>query len=580
MNHIALYRSWRPQAFRDIVGQQHITQTLQNALREGRFTHAYLFNGPRGTGKTSAAKVFAKAVNCDQGPSAEPCNECDACKRITSGAVMDVVEIDAASNRGVEEIRDIRDKVKYAPTEVRYKVYIIDEVHMLTTEAFNALLKTLEEPPAHVIFILATTEPHKLPATIISRCQRFDFHRVSLEDQINRIRLVCEQENLTAEDEAVQYIARISDGGMRDALSLLDQISSFSDGVIKYTDVISMTGGVASDQYAQLANAIVKKDIGEGLQIIDQLMKEGKSAERCIEGFIHYFRDLLVVSMAPDFANQTQHFKLPEEQLSQFKNTQLFKIIEILNRYQGEMKYAAQPRTLFEVAMMKLCSLHDFSSGESNSDAAAGALSPQFLQQIKTLEDRVAELEQRLTSSSGSSTSRNQLDPGRSPLQAEPKLSQAVKNVKGLGINFDPFLYQRDDAGFKALISAWGQVLNQVKDQKITVHAWLVDGEPVSVTEDSILVAFKNTIHRETTEKPANKQLIEQVLEKLLQKPLKLVTVMQKDWKQASDSYVDQPTEELTLEPEPSEQGKHKEDWINEAIELFGEELVTIKDES
>jgi DNA polymerase-3 subunit gamma/tau len=196
MAHIALYRTWRSQSFREVVGQNHITQTLQNSLRENRISHAYLFSGPRGTGKTSTAKILAKAVNCEKGPDIEPCNECSTCLRITEGSVMDVVEIDAASNRGVEEIRDIRDKVKYAPTEVRQKVYIIDEVHMLTTEAFNALLKTLEEPPAHVMFILATTEPHRLPATILSRCQRFDFRRVSLDEQVARLKYVCGQEHI------------------------------------------------------------------------------------------------------------------------------------------------------------------------------------------------------------------------------------------------------------------------------------------------------------------------------------------------------------------------------------------------
>ncbi|GJM83808.1 hypothetical protein HMSSN139_63040 [Paenibacillus sp. HMSSN-139] len=295
MEHIALYRAWRPQSFQDMVGQQHIIRTLQNAIREQRLSHAYLFSGPRGTGKTSAAKILAKAVNCEKGPAAEPCNECDACRRITAGAVMDVLEIDAASNRGVEEIRDLREKVKYAPTEVRQKVYIIDEVHMLTTEAFNALLKTLEEPPPHVMFILATTEPHRLPATVISRCQRFDFRRVSLEEQSERLRMICEQEGIEAEKEAIEYIARLSDGGMRDALSILDQIASFSGRKVSYQQVLDMTGGIASRQFAELAKTLLAGDIGGMLQMIDGFMQEGKSADKCMENLLYYFRDLLMV---------------------------------------------------------------------------------------------------------------------------------------------------------------------------------------------------------------------------------------------------------------------------------------------
>ena len=225
----ALYRVWRPQNFIDVVGQEHVTKTLQNALLQDKISHAYLFSGPRGTGKTSAAKILAKAVNCERAPVAEPCNECSACLGITDGSISDVIEIDAASNNGVEEIRDIRDKVKYAPSSVKYKVYIIDEVHMLSIGAFNALLKTLEEPPKHVIFILATTEPHKIPLTIISRCQRFDFKRITAKAIVNRMKLIASETGVECDEEALQIIARAAEGGMRDALSLLDQAISFSN---------------------------------------------------------------------------------------------------------------------------------------------------------------------------------------------------------------------------------------------------------------------------------------------------------------------------------------------------------------
>lgn len=273
---------------------------------------------------------------------------------------MDVQEIDAASNRGVEEIRDLRDKVKYAPTEVRHKVYIIDEVHMLTTEAFNALLKTLEEPPPHVMFILATTEPHRIPATIISRCQRFDFRRVSLEEQTERLDLICQQENIQADSDALQYIARLSDGGMRDAVSVLDQISSFTDGRVTYQQVLDMTGGIASEQFGKLALALLKEDVGTVLQMIENFMQEGKSADKCMENLLYYFRDLLMIKMVPQATKMTERVLDPErfkEVADAFTKEQLFAMIDTLNRYQSEMKYAVQPQTLFEVALLKLCSI-------------------------------------------------------------------------------------------------------------------------------------------------------------------------------------------------------------------------------
>jgi DNA polymerase-3 subunit gamma/tau len=580
MAHIAMYRTWRPQSFQDVVGQKHIIRTLQNSLKEGRLSHAYLFSGPRGTGKTTAAKILAKAVNCENGPTEEPCNRCEACRRISEGSVMDVLEIDAASNRGVDEIRDLRDKVKYSPTEVRKKVYIIDEVHMLTTEAFNALLKTLEEPPGHVIFVLATTEPHRLPATIISRCQRFDFRRIAVEEQVERLDFVCKQEGVEAEAEALKYIARLSEGGMRDALSLLDQIAAFSDNRVTYDSVVSMTGGISSDQFAELAQAVRDGDVAGALAKIDTFMQEGKSADKCMENLLHYFRDLLCVKLIPQSEAMTDRILDPASfrgMADKFEQSELFEMIETLNRYQVEMKYSTQPQTLFEVAVMKLCTPVPHAASEGTRAAAAAPADSeevrQLRQKLSQLEQQVERLLQQGVAPAAAGSSSASAAPARtsSSFQNKPSAPSVKRAFRSEG-----YIAGKDSTLFKQAMSKWPQVLAGVKDTKITVHAWLIDGEPVSYDQDTLLLAFKSAMHRETTEKPANKQLIEQVMERVYGHPMHLETVMIKDWQDAASQSSDAPTEVLELVPEDAE--PEKKDWIEEAKSLFGESLVQIKE--
>ncbi|QHW31975.1 DNA polymerase III subunit gamma/tau [Paenibacillus rhizovicinus] len=594
MSHIALYRAWRPQTFQDMVGQQHIIQTLQNAIREDRVSHAYLFNGPRGTGKTTTAKVLAKAINCEQGPSTEPCNVCDACRGITAGTVMDVVEIDAASNRGIDEIRDIRDKVRYAPSEVRFKVYIIDEVHMLTSEAFNALLKTLEEPPAHVIFILATTEPHKLPATIISRCQRFDFRQVSLPEQTARLRQICAEEGISADEDALAYVARLSDGGMRDAISLLEQVSAYGGEHITLNDAVEVTGGLAAEQFEQLAEAVRDRNAGAILPLVEGLMQAGKSADKCLENLVYYFRDLLVLKLAPQGKASTERIVDQDKyrtMAASFSSELLFRMIDVLNQYQLEIRHAALPQTIFEVALMKICTLQDASGGRSHEgEASSDASSPgassgevQRLQQrIDSLERKIEQMVQSGVRPEGGAGQEQSGGAGRGGGKGTNNFG-AKSAAGGLGgsiarVKLDPFLAAAESQATGQVRMKWADILQRVKGHNISTHAWFVNGEPVSAAENTILVAFKNSIHRETTEKPANREVIERVLQEVYNRPVRLATVMLKEWQTAAEKGP-APAGELTLLQEDEQGGPPPEpEWVEEAVKLFGEDLVVVED--
>lgn len=356
MAYKALYRTYRPADFNEIAGQEHITKTFRNALKNNKIAHAYLFSGPRGTGKTSIAKIIAKAVNCEHAPVENPCNECDICKGIDNNTISDVIEIDAASNNGVDEIREIRDKVKYLPGVATYKVYIIDEVHMLSTGAFNALLKTLEEPPKHVIFILATTEPHKIPATIHSRCQRFDFRGVSVPEMITRMNTIIKQEDIDISKEAIKVIAESAEGGMRDAISLLDQVVSYTETKVIVDDVHAIKGTVSNEKLLDVAQAIFKNESITAIKLLDELISLGKEAPRLVQNLIKFYRDMLIykntkVSLEDQLIFSNKEFIALSKQLS---NHMIFFYIDILNKAQNDMKWTNNAKLYMELALIKM----------------------------------------------------------------------------------------------------------------------------------------------------------------------------------------------------------------------------------
>ena len=382
MSYTALYRKFRPSAFEDVKGQDHIITTLQNQIRANRIGHAYLFCGTRGTGKTTVAKIFAKAVNCEHPVNGSPCGECEMCRSIAAGTSMNVIEIDAASNNGVDNIREIREEVTYRPTEGRYKVYIIDEVHMLSIGAFNALLKTLEEPPEYVIFILATTEVHKIPITILSRCQHYDFKRISIETITDRMKELMDVEQVDVEDKALRYIAKAADGSMRDALSLLDQCIAFYLGQrLTYDNVLEVLGAVDTDVFSRLLRKTIARDVAGVLDIVDELIMQGRELTQLAADFTWYLRNLLLVKTSDNIEDvldvSTENMMQLKEEAEMIETDMLLRYIRIFSELSGQLRYATQKRVMLEVALIKLCT----PAMESNEDS--------LLDRIRAVEEKV-----------------------------------------------------------------------------------------------------------------------------------------------------------------------------------------------
>jgi DNA polymerase III subunit gamma/tau len=383
MAYVSLYRKYRSQTFEEVSGQDHVTRTLQNAIRTGRVAHAYLFCGPRGTGKTSTARLLAKALNCENGPTAEPCNECSACVQINEGRFLDMKEIDAASNRGIDEIRDLRDSVAYAPVHGRSKVYVIDEAHQITGDAFNAFLKTLEEPPAHVVFIMATTEAHKIPATIVSRCQKFDFRRASLEQLRERVKYVVEQEEATIEAAALDLIARDANGGWRDALSLVEQVLAFSGGKITARDVYLVLGTVEADTLHTLADSILEADGAAVFHTLDELIAQGKDPRQLLRDLTTHFRSLLLAAAGSAPAVEPEHVERLGAQAARYGQRRLIGAIEVLAQADREARWSEQPRLLLELAAVRMMHPRD-SRPRPHPEGVPGTHAPADLHRQRT----------------------------------------------------------------------------------------------------------------------------------------------------------------------------------------------------
>ncbi|MFT8390382.1 MAG: DNA polymerase III subunit gamma/tau [Sporolactobacillus sp.] len=572
----ALYRVYRPQTFQDIAGQQHITQTLENALLKQQFSHAYLFTGPRGTGKTSAAKILAKAVNCEQAPVAEPCNTCAACRGITQGSVADVIEIDAASNNGVDEIREIRDKVKYAPSQVRFKVYIIDEVHMLSTGAFNALLKTLEEPPEHVIFILATTEPQKIPLTIISRCQQFDFRRIPSSEIAARLRFVARDQHLEAEDAALDLIAKASEGGMRDALSTLDQTVAYSEGVITVSDVQDVTGMVSDQLIQELIDALESADAALAIGKTGALIDHGKDSLRLIDQLIFYYRDALLYKTSAkleDVLSRPQIDETFRKFSEQITTDRIYQVIERLNDTLMEMKRTNHPRILLEAAFVHLCTAR-----EANPPITAVTDERADTSQ---LEKRIAALERRLQSLGEHPTTATVYQSADEPV-AFTRPAPHSKRSGDLKIPvqaINHILQQATKADLADVRHAWATVMTKIRAQNVAAHAWLIDSTPVASSPEAVVQAFKHDFHCQmvTENKNHTLELVQAIVQDVTGKQKTLYPIPEEEWLRIKKAFISR-TKMNAQESSASDVDEQADPVVTEAEKLVGPDLIDIKD--
>lgn len=602
MAYQALYRKWRPRTFDGVVGQTAITDTLKNAIKRGKISHAFLFAGPRGTGKTSCAKIFAKALNCTNLQDGEPCNECENCLAADKGTMNDIIEIDAASNNGVDEIRDIRDKVKYAPTQGKYKVYIIDEVHMLSMGAFNALLKTLEEPPEHVVFILATTELQKVPATIISRTQRYNFKRIDQHDLIARMTYILGQEKIDFEEKALEVIAQVADGGMRDSLSILDQILSYDQDKVKYDDALKITGYAAQEKIEQVLLDLLKGQTSEAFEIVHNLLQDGASTKNILDELISLtVKGMLVVKsnkeatfLTKDYA--TELAKIPEEKF--------YNLVQAANTALNDLRYTNQQQIPLDVFVVQVTQAAGEKAPVEQGDAVSSAVVQKLKSEIDSLSKQVAELKNRPVQAtrrissdfSGTIKTETNSHPKKVVDQAadteqKPKRRKASANNQAAQENNRRQVYH-------VLENATKEDLNTVKDiwsdllstLKVSQRAVMEVLNPVAASHEQIVLKCKYELWFERANQDGD--LISQLeteIAKLTKHNYSIVLVADSSWLKVRHDFVASHKEELLAKKfqkiEKSEQEANenqvdpqaKKEVIDKAKELFGD-LAQIKD--
>ncbi|MBF0779673.1 MULTISPECIES: DNA polymerase III subunit gamma/tau [unclassified Granulicatella] len=558
----ALYRVWRPQKFEDIVGQNMISQTLKNAILSHKVSHAYLFTGPRGTGKTSAAKIFAKAINCPNQMNGEPCNVCDVCQSITQGTLGDVIEIDAASNNGVEEIRDIRDKSRYAPTQVQYKVYIIDEVHMLSTGAFNALLKTLEEPTQSVIFILATTEPHKIPATIISRAQRFDFKRITRQHIQERLTYILEQEQIEYDDRALQIIAKSANGGMRDALSLLDQAISYGDQGVRYEDALQVSGSISHEQMLSYVINIYEQNTSKALEDLHCVLRDGKEAGRFVEELLIFARDMLISQVvSPDGTLVDVLDSMPSIS-SEF----IYAMIEELTLTQQALKVTTQKDIYLETFTLKMAKALD----KKASNSADNALIQDLWQTVEQLKKQVEHLQK-------------QENVQKVPIKDVPKRQNNKQFTPNLSKVFS-VLAQATAKDKQLVQEEWHDIVSCLS---VSQQGKLNSSVVLAASPHGIVLGFEyDVLCQMTATDTSLQQDLSQHGERLIKHPCRIECVPLSQWQTIRDKFVQSkkmgtleqylhPTLVEELEPQTARSSEHLEP-LEEAITEIKEEIPEI----